>query len=220
MQRKETDTNSDEQTIRQYQSLSADYDSRYANFINAVTKKILKTTEPLPMRARVLDIGCGTGEVLLALIKKYPSIKELAGVDISKEMLARAGDKLSAHMQVASLKVGGGDMLPYGDDNFDLIVSSGVLHYIGDPTKIVKEIARVLRAEGRVILIDVYKRSPLAKLSSVFKKLLDPGAKRFHSAEDIAMLLTKNGLNVKTPEVFSGGYPGLRLYIVEAARPS
>jgi SAM-dependent methyltransferase len=76
--------------------------------------------------ARVLDLGCGTGELLNHLPKSVSYI----GIDISPEYIARANTRLRTH---AEFRVGDATIIDYdGPDNFDLVIAFGVLHHLDD----------------------------------------------------------------------------------------
>ena len=104
-------------------------------------------------RARLLDIGTGTGRVLELLA---PHFHQALGVDASKPMLALARARL-AKPGLAHCAVRLADMyrLPLADASFDTAVLQMVLHYAEDPAGVVAEAARVLRPGGRLIVIDL-----------------------------------------------------------------
>jgi ArsR family transcriptional regulator len=102
--------------------------------------------------ARLLDLGTGTGRMLALLA---PRVGQAIGVDSSREMLALARANLAAP-QFANCSVRQADMyqLPWPDGSFDLATAHMVLHFADDPAAAVAEAARVLRPEGRLLIID------------------------------------------------------------------
>jgi len=104
----------------------------------------------LEVGERVLDVGCGTGEVLRRLRAKYPNAA-LAGIDPVPPMLAVAADKLSGN---EDLRVGYADVLPWDSASFDLVVSCNMFHYITHPIQALREMARVIRPGGSLVLTD------------------------------------------------------------------
>ncbi len=103
-------------------------------------------------RGSLLDIGTGTGRMLELL---GPYFDEAEGVDLSHEMLAIARSNLDSR-EAAHCRVRHGNMymLPYPDDSFDLITIHQVLHYAGEPERVIAEAERVLRPGGRVVVVD------------------------------------------------------------------
>lgn len=72
-----------------------------------------------PTGGRVLDVGCGGGQALLALAGTRPDLR-LAGIDVSPPLARRALDRTSGG---ARLQVGSADALPYADGRFDVAYS-------------------------------------------------------------------------------------------------
>jgi ubiquinone/menaquinone biosynthesis C-methylase UbiE/DNA-binding transcriptional ArsR family regulator len=99
-----------------------------------------------------LDLGTGTGRMLELFA---PLAGQAIGIDQSREMLAVARAKLDAE-GLNRVQVRQGDMLalPYGDGVADLITIHQVLHYLDDPARALAEAARVLKAGGRLLIVD------------------------------------------------------------------
>ena len=94
-------------------------------------------------RARILDVGCGTGANLL-MLSKYGDAE---GVDVSEDALsfchARGLDKV---------KLGAAEELPYEDGTFDLVTAFDVVEHMDDDLAGLTEMRRVLRPGGRALL--------------------------------------------------------------------
>ena len=96
---------------------------------------------------RVLDAGCGHGPLLRELRARGAHV---SGFDLSPAMVALAREQLGddIDLRVADLA----DPLPYPDGEFDLIVISLALHYVKDWQPTLRELRRVLRPGGRIVL--------------------------------------------------------------------
>lgn len=92
---------------------------------------------------RVLDVGTGPG--LVASMARERGADPV-GLDFSEAMLAEAR---RLHPEIEFRK-GSAEALPFGDEEFDAVVGNFVLHHSGDPSSVLKEAFRVLRADGRV----------------------------------------------------------------------
>lgn len=100
----------------------------------------------------LLDIGTGTGRMLQILADR---VTRGVGVDLSSGMLAIARSNIEL-AGMANIHVRKGDMyqLPLDDASIDLAILHMVLHYSDDPTEVIREAGRVLRTDGRLILVD------------------------------------------------------------------
>ena len=102
---------------------------------------------------RLLDIGTGTGRVLELLA---PHVAQGLGVDASKAMLALARSRLArAGLTHCAVRLADMYRLPLANASFDVAVLQMVLHYAEDPAGVLAEASRVLRPNGRLIVIDL-----------------------------------------------------------------
>jgi len=94
-------------------------------------------------RPRILDVGCGTGANLL-MLSKYGDAE---GVDVSEDALAFCRER-----GLDKVKLGAGEELPYEDGTFDLVTAFDVVEHMDDDLAGLREMRRVLRPGGRVLL--------------------------------------------------------------------
>jgi cyclopropane fatty-acyl-phospholipid synthase-like methyltransferase len=99
--------------------------------------------------ARILDLGCGTGELADCL----PSGASYCGVDISEEYVARANERLGCQ---ANVHVGDASAITADLGRFDLVVAYGLLHHLDDEQArtLFRNAACLLSAGGRVVTAD------------------------------------------------------------------
>jgi ubiquinone/menaquinone biosynthesis C-methylase UbiE len=104
---------------------------------------------------RVLDVGCGTGS-LLVLIKRREQDVDVVGLDPDPKALARARRKAQRAGVDLQLDQGFADALPYGEASFDRVFSSLMFHHLerDDKSRALTEIRRVLKPGGRLELMD------------------------------------------------------------------
>jgi SAM-dependent methyltransferase len=94
-------------------------------------------------RPRILDVGCGTG----ANLKLLDEFGETEGVDISMDALEFCRER--GHDNV---RLGAAEKLPYMDGEFDVVTALDVIEHLDDDTGSLKEMRRVLKPDGRVLL--------------------------------------------------------------------
>jgi ubiquinone/menaquinone biosynthesis C-methylase UbiE len=115
---------------------------------------------------RILEVGCGTGELLRFVGEQYPTAR-LTGVDPDSSALERARRKLDAAGVKADLVSGRAESLVFPDGSFDLVLSSLMLHHLETRAKIraLEEWGRVLEPGGLLLLADFgVPRSLLTKV--------------------------------------------------------
>ncbi len=109
----------------------------------------------------ILDIGTGPARLLITLQKFLPGAK-LCGVDISDAMVATAERNLkrvSPHAKT-ELKVGNAENLPFHDETFDCVISTGSLHHWKNPIAGLNEVYRVLKEGHCALIYDLVRKLP------------------------------------------------------------
>ena len=111
----------------------------------------------------ILDIGTGPGHLLVAIQKVLPEAK-LFGVDISSAMVARAISNLKKRRQDRQIEVRVADAnaLPFNNQTFHCVVSTGSLHHWKDPIRALFEAHRVLKPGGHALIYDLVRDMPEA----------------------------------------------------------
>ena len=109
--------------------------------IRSLVEKIratLNTSNP-----RILDVGCGTG----ANLKMLADYGNAEGVDISPQAVEFCRER-----GLESVKLGAAEQLPYENDSFELVTALDVIEHLDDDVAGLREMRRVLRRDGRILL--------------------------------------------------------------------
>ncbi len=140
----------------------------------------------------VLDIGTGTGVVALRAARKIDDAGMVCGIDLSENMLNRAAKTLGEKVQ---LVLGDADNLPWQENTFDLLICNSSFHHYPEPLKVLMEMRRVLKADGRLVIADPWWSNAQRRLINLYLK--SPfnlkGDVRIYSKQEFIMLLSECG---------------------------
>jgi len=99
---------------------------------------------------KVLDVGCGCGLVCY-LASKNDNIKEIYGIDVREESIKHAID-LNIENIKTKFSIGFAEDLKFEDNYFDCVVMGGILGFVFDENIAIKEVFRVLKPGGKIII--------------------------------------------------------------------
>ena len=149
-------------------------------------------------KAKILDISCGTGELLASLRQKDTRHNlKLYGTDLSSKMLEKARVKLPEDI---ILTAGDVHQLPFKSNAFEYVISTEAFHHYGNQQKAVQEMVRVTKPGGKVVVVDInlFLR-PIHKLFEVF----EPGCVKINSKNEMHHLFRNTGLKeIKQERIF------------------
>ena len=113
--------------------------------ISSWTQKVLDNIEG----SKVLEVGVGTGKVAV----HYPNHLDVIAIDFSKNMLKRAKAVLSDYNHIRLYEMDGQNM-DLKDSSFDTVVAACVFCAVPDPVKGIKEMKRVCKPGGKIIMVE------------------------------------------------------------------
>ena len=174
--------------VAEFSKAAKDYDSKWSFYVEATTRETLSRMALRPNDS-VLDVGCGTGELLARLAAAHPAAR-LAGLDPVPEMLEVARTKLAGR---ADLRVGWANELPWPAGSFDLVVSCNMFHYVTQPVAAVREMERVLRPGGRIVITDWCDDYLACRLCSLYLRLTGKVVFKTYREAECASLLREAG---------------------------
>jgi len=120
-------------------------------FLNTPIRRILRTLSLSP-DSRILDVGCGSGGLLMYLQKKARIRRRMEGVDASPTMVAWARREMQRHHidGLVNIRLASGTELPFPRSEFDVVFSTYVIKHLTDLelTRMLGEVYRVLKPGG------------------------------------------------------------------------
>jgi ubiquinone/menaquinone biosynthesis C-methylase UbiE len=168
-----------------------------------VAAACLKGTE------RVLDIATGPGYIAEAFAH---SAREVIGVDLTEAMLSIARERTEQRSVAnVSFRIGDAQNLPFELEEFELVVSRLALHHVQNPLEVLREMTRVLRHGGTVLIEDLFgsEHPDRAAYHDRWEILRDPSHVRAIPLSELLQLFRDVGLEIErlsthddlTPEV-------------------
>jgi ubiquinone/menaquinone biosynthesis C-methylase UbiE len=120
--------------------------------------------------AEVLDVGTGTARIPILMLDRSPGLKVLA-VDLAGEMLRVATRNVMKAGHGEKCRMGKLDAkaLRLPDRRYDLVMCNSTVHHIPDPLVMFKEMARVVKAEGAIIVRDLVRPQTMDEAWAVVK---------------------------------------------------
>ena len=183
---------SKEEIIRNY-----DRDAKWYDYVeripellglSRVRKKLFREAS-----GEVLEVAAGTGNNL----RHYPKDCKITLVDLSRGMLKRASQKAGKQKLHVSIQEMDAERLGFSDNAFDTVVDSLSLCTLKQPVEALKEMARVCKPSGRILLLE-HGRSSNERVGRWQDKRADKHAKRLgcHWNRDILGFVKEAGLEI------------------------
>ena len=156
----------------------------YERFISAASLKVKYNlinsfVRYLPANAKVLDVGCGGGQVLEKLLSDSTFQGEYFGIDISPFQTQFAIERLERFHTRVTIKCASAMELPFPGERFDLVYSLACIKHWPDMNTGLKEIFRVLKPGGQLIITELDQESSLGDVKEFINYWTAPWPLRF-----------------------------------------
>jgi len=126
-----------------------------------------RVTQMIPSRSRILEVAPGPGYLAIEIARR--GSYAITGLDISKTFVEIA----TANARTASVEVdfrhGNASAMPFADNTFDLILCRAAFKNFSQPVEAMNEMHRVLKPEGRALIIDLRKDASMEDISAYIK---------------------------------------------------
>lgn len=144
----------------------------------------------------VLDVGCGPGLLACAFACV---VRHATGIDLTPAMLEQAR-KAAQEQQLTNVSWQQGDVtqLPYPDAHFSIVSSRFVFHHLEQPLIVLKEMVRVCKPEGRIVVADMAPAPEKADALNAEERLRDPSHVRALPEQELRELFACANLHEPT----------------------
>ena len=153
-----------EQKEQAYAYANADFSNSNELFLEKLFEFCSITDE-----TKILDVGCGDGEIPIKIYKKTKS--KITVLDGSSAMLDEFSKKMSAN-NIDDIKIiqGRYEDTHLSEKSFDILISNSVLHHIKSPKKFWEKSFNLVRQQGQIVLMDLFRPSNEHELLTILEK--------------------------------------------------
>lgn len=156
-----------------------------------ILERIVRLADPQPADA-ALDVACGPGVLACALAKQ---VRRAAGIDLTPAMLEQAlRTQREQGLNNVEWTLGDVTAMPFADASFDVVTCRFAFHHFPEPLRVLREMRRVCRAGGRVVVADSAPSAAKAAAFNAMEKMRDPSHTRALPEEEMAALFREAGL--------------------------
>lgn len=182
----------EKQSRKKYDKLASRYDDSWDGKMSAKFKQKIIETAQVKDGDVVLDVGCGIGTLIKGLKQKAANVKAY-GIDISPQMIEECKKRyLDINFAVSS-----GEQLNFEDNSVDLVTICCVLHHLHNPHNFFKEIYRILKPNGVLIINDINLPVVIRQLFNwIFSPLYNAGDNKIFSHRKLKKLTQKHGFEI------------------------
>ena len=153
-----------EQKEQAYAYANADFSNSNGLFLEKLFEFCTITDE-----TKILDVGCGDGEIPIKIYKKTKS--KITVLDGSSAMLDEFSKKMSAN-NIDDIKIiqGRYEDTHLSEKSFDILISNSVLHHVKSPKKFWEKSFNLVRQQGQIVLMDLFRPSNEHELLTILEK--------------------------------------------------
>lgn len=189
-------------TKKHFEESAEYYDESFdGKFVKPMYEHILRRLKK-EERARILDVGCGTGNVLKELVN---GSRQLYGVDLSEKMVEIAKERLKDN---AVIEAADAKELPFENASFDILLCNASFHHYPQPKAVLEEMGRVLRPGGILLIGEGYAFQPFRTFLNIYFRFSHRGDYRSYGMKELKNLCGCAGFEEITIEK-----KGMRMFL-------
>lgn len=176
-----------ENSIKHFNSTAGEYDSSFdGRFVKVMYEPLLDELDK-NAEGKLLDVGCGTGNILCKLVNGK---RELFGIDLSENMVRECSKRMEGN---AEIKIADAEHMPYKDNFFDVLICNASFHHYPHPQEVLKEMKRVLKSGGRLLIGEGYAIQPFRAILNLSFHFSDSGDFKSYGKHEFIRMLEDNG---------------------------
>ena len=178
-----------------FNKIAGYYDYFFRRWFSSIQKRAIKIAGiDNKSKGKLLDVGFGTGNLLLLLGKNKKL--QLFGIDISKNMLLIAKEKLRESKIKANLKLLAIENFKE-KNKYNYIFSTEAFHHFSNQEKAIKNMFNALKKNGKLIIVDLN-----FGILNYFFHLIEPGNSKMNNAYEFRKLFEENNFkNIKQEKI-------------------
>ncbi|NEP35440.1 MULTISPECIES: class I SAM-dependent methyltransferase [unclassified Moorena] len=149
---------------------AVEYDSMDFTEVNTAFAQL--ALELGPQAGLVLDVGTGTSRIPIIIAQMRPQW-QIWAIDLSENMLkvgAQNVEDAGLQEQIKLERVDGKQM-PYRDSMFDMVISNSIVHHLPDPLPFFREVKRLLKPGGGILLRDLIRPADVATMDALVARI-------------------------------------------------
>jgi ubiquinone/menaquinone biosynthesis C-methylase UbiE len=179
-----------ENSIKHFNSTAGEYDNSFdGRFVKVMYEPLLNELNK-NQKGKLLDVGCGTGNILCKLINGK---RELFGIDLSENMVSECSKRMAHN---AEIKVADAEHIPYEDNFFDVLICNASFHHYPHPEEVLKEMKRILKKGGQLLIGEGYAIQPFRALLNLSFRFSDSGDFKSYGKHEFIKMLEENGFRI------------------------
>jgi ubiquinone/menaquinone biosynthesis C-methylase UbiE len=168
----------------------------YLDFTKDALFKAIKSNHKKLSALRGLDIGCGIGDFTSAVAVL---VKNMVGTDLSPGMISVARKRHSKRIRFITSK---SDKIQFSDSTFDFCMAVHLFHHLAKEQlieKTIKEMKRVTKIGGTIVVVDVNKKNPVSRLIQylMVKRGVDTGKERLVNPKVVEKMFERNNIKLQ-----------------------
>jgi ubiquinone/menaquinone biosynthesis C-methylase UbiE len=164
-------TNHNAQIVSQFSQQAASYTQLTTSLAKDRSKALWALLQPRDDDL-ALEVCCGPGTLALQIA---PSVRHVTGMDLTPAMLEQARMRqTSIGVENVTWMIGDVNAIPYEDMSFSIVMCSSAFHHIKEPGEAFREMIRVCRPGGRILIKDVTPAPDKAEQYDAIEKMRDP----------------------------------------------